>query len=254
MSKERDSFSGQGLGTQDPAQLPEDPASAVAIPRTTRFAPRRSSPAAIVFEEKDGLYWLRGEHLARAKGALGLRCETPAVGFDRLNWSVYVADLSKKRLPIHVVRDNMLFTVTMNSREQASQIHSIAADLTPHQLVGDKEIERLVTCLTRKHSRVGELVRHLRARFARGDQEIWSDPGVLYAYQAFDDVYEVDWDLTQVSHATVDALLLTAHLEHTPLPCQVVPPKPRREHLPRRSAPAIQLSAPVPFGQLRLPL
>ncbi len=128
-----------------------------------RSTTRRSLPSAILFEEQDGLFWLRGQHLDRARSPLGLRCESPSVGFDRLTWSAYVANLASKRIPIGVARGSTISTVRLRAISKTSQLHSVALDLTPDRLVRQQEIERLASCLTRKHWRVGGLVRHIRA-------------------------------------------------------------------------------------------
>jgi hypothetical protein len=120
--------------------------------------------------------------------------------------------------------------------------------------VGQREIERLASCLARKHSRLHQLVTGLRAQSQEGDRNPWTDAGLLYAYQVADDVYEVDWELTRISRPMVEALVLAAHLDSQPVPCQLVLPKPSRNRPPVRSQPTIQISDPVPYGQMRLPL
>lgn len=256
MSKEQEqpplgpSLEPQDLPRKQECLAPTTTARAI----STRPMARRAAPSAILFEEQDDLYWLRGDDLQRAKEPLGLRCDSASAGFDRITWSAYVADLAKKRIPIGLMRGNTISAVHLQAIQKPSQLRSIAVDLMPNQLVGQREIDTLASCLTRKHSRVGELVRGLRAQSAKGDRNTWTDPGVLYAYQVSDDIYEVDWDLTRISPPTVEALLLAAHLESQPLPCQLVPPKPRREKQAVRSVPIIQLSEPVTYGQLRLPL
>ena len=97
-------------------------------------------------------------------------------------------------------------------------------------------------------------IERINDELANGRTTALADFGTIYAYQVADDIYEIDWELTTVPSGTVEVLALAAHLDGQKLPCQLVPPRPRRGDMRIKPQPVLQVAEPVPYGQLRLPL
>jgi len=214
----------------------------------------RRSPGTVIFEERDGLLWLRGKDLDRAKSLLGLRCDSPAVGFDPMTWSIHVAQLAKKRVPMELVVGETISKIRFDPDPRRSEQPGVPIDLSAVQLVGQREMERLLARFTRTDSRLRRLAAIGAEESVKGGGKVGKGGNTLFAYQVDDEIYELDLELTAMDRSTVEALLVGAHLQGSTLRCQLVPPRSRR---PRRSASGILL-VPVkdrlPFGQLKLPL
>jgi hypothetical protein len=65
---------------------------------TATSLPREAYPSHILFEERDGIYWLRGQDLARARPILRINSDADAVGFDKATMSAYASRLNQKRI------------------------------------------------------------------------------------------------------------------------------------------------------------
>ncbi len=211
------------------------------------------SPNSVLFEEREGLFWLRGNDLDRAKVLLGLRCDSPAVGFDLMTWSIHVAELAKKRVPMELLIEDTISRVRFRSAEGGSDIPSVPIDLSPVQLVGQREIDRLLAGRT-KEPQVRQCLSTANRQCASGDLRDANDVSPLVAYQVDRDIYEVDWTLMALARSTVEALLVDAYAARELLRCQLVAPRSAR---PRTLQGGISLSPikhRLAFGQLKLPL
>jgi hypothetical protein len=67
------------------------------------------------------------------------------------------------------------------------------------------------------------------------------------------DLYEIDWELTTVPRSAVEAIAIAAHFSGRELSCQLIPPGRRQKIVPTRRT-RLEMVAPLPYGQLALPL
>lgn len=215
---------------------------------------RGALPSHILFEEYDGIYWLRGTDLERAKKLLGLRCDGKAMGFDRITWLIYVEQLAKQRIAVGIRQGNVVRTVHLQRTSNLRPLRSTPINLMPAQLFGLQELERLERGLARKESALRAMADRISDELANGRSAALADFGDLYVYQVSGDIHEVDWELTAMAPSTVELLALAAHRVGHKLPCRLVPPRPRRGNGRVRRQPTFKVDEPVPYGQLRLPL
>lgn len=208
------------------------------------------SSRALLFEENGGLFWLRGKDLDRANSLLGLRCESPAVGFDFMTWAIQVAELAKRRVPVELVVGKSISKVRLLATPPI--VPSTPIDLSPVQLVGQAEMDRLSAIVARGESRVGEFVATAMKETDDGPSREVESP--LFAYQVDRDLYEVDWELTIAARSTVEALLVEAHQDREMLHCQLVPARSGRAKSYRGGISLSPIKDRIAFGQLKLPL
>lgn len=221
---------------------------------STRPIARGALPSHILFEEDDGVYWLRGTDLERAKTLLGLCYDSKAVGFDRVTWLIHVEDLAKRRIAVGIRQGNVVRTVHLQRTRNPRPLRSTRINLDSVQLFGLKELERLERGLAREDSALRVTADRISDELGNGRSGALADLGDLYVYQVSGDIHEVDWELTTMAPSTVELLALAAYRAGHSLPCRLVPPRPRRGNGRARPQPALQVAEPVPYGQLRLPL
>jgi hypothetical protein len=214
--------------------------------------PRSALPSVILFEERDGIYWLRGADLERAKKLLNLRVEGVAAGFDAITWSVYLHDLARQKVALGIRDGNTVRRVqllpTSNVPPPSSPI-----DLLPCQLFSLTELERLERGLSRKAGTRSTFA-WVTEELANGCPEVLAGFGDLYVYELSPNLYELDSELTSVPIAMVGLVAFAAHQAGHCLPCRLVPPKTQRRNGhggPRLSVQATEVTA---YGQLSLPL
>ena len=221
---------------------------------STRSIARAALPSHILFEEQDGIYWLRGTDLERSKKLLGLRVDGNVAGFDRLTWCIYVGDLAKQRIPVGLRQGNIVRTVHLQRPTIFRPVRSTPTNLAPAQLFGLAELERLERGFARKDSTLRETLDRIGDELANGHSGALADFGDLFVYQVGEDIYEVDWDLTGMAPSTVELLALAVHRAGHRLFCQLVPPMPRRGYARINPQPTLKVAEPVAYGQLRLPI
>jgi hypothetical protein len=220
---------------------------------TATNLPREAYPSHILFEERDGIYWLRGQDLARARPILRINSDADAVGFDKATMSAYASRLNQKRIKVGILKDNAVRTLQFQRPKKPVNVPSTTIGLAPELLLGRRELERLKGHLTRKRSHLKDLAQRIMTELSNGHHTSVTDFGKLYVYEAWEGAYEVDFELTTISKIIFEALALAAHQAGRKLVCQLVPPKTRRvKNGTTRQATLV--SEPVVYGQLRLPL
>jgi hypothetical protein len=215
---------------------------------------REVYPAYILFEERAGIYWLRGQDLARVRDVLSIRPDSASVGFDKVNMSIHANRLNQKGFKVGILKDNAVRTLQFHRPKKPVNIPSTTIGLAPELLLGRRELERLEACLTRKRSHLKDLAQRIRTQLYNGHHTPVTDFGKLYVYEAWEGVYEVDFELTTMSKTIFEALALATHQAGKKLLCQLVAPKPRRKNKGAGPNPMAMVSEPVTYGQLRLPL
>ena len=202
----------------------------------------------LLFEEQDGIYWLRGKDLARAKKLVGFCCEEQSMGLDGESAGYCIKALLEQGEKVGILKGNTVRPLVLRGSGDPSKVKSRTIGLMPELLFGRRELERLSHQLTRRSASSAELVERLQAEFASGKPT--SDLGTLWVYQIGVDCYECDWELTTIPESVVEALAVAAHLAGKMLRCQLVEPNPRRKK-GRAPKPTIVVSEPVVYGQLR---
>ncbi len=194
----------------------------------------------ILFEERsDGLWWIEGNDLTEFTRLVGLRYEGQRVGFDPTAVYGYADELAHQGVTVVVLRDCGIYTVGTSRKEKPKQVKSSVLFLAPELLLDSVQLLRMkrATPLTT----------------ARLKEQAAADLGSIYVYQVYDEVYEIDWELTRVPRASLETILFAAHKLGKKVACRVVAPKTQRNG--RRSDMGGQddaMSTPNGKGQLRL--
>jgi hypothetical protein len=221
---------------------------------TATILVREAYPSHLLFEERDGIYWLRGQDLALARNILPIKSDADSVGFDKATMSAYASKLNQKRIKVGILKDNAVRTLQFQRPKKPVNVPSTTISLAPELLLGKRELERLEGHLTRKRSHLKDLAEGIRTELSNGHRTTVADFGKLYVYEAWEGAYEVDWELTTLSKTIFEALALATHQTGRKLVCQLVPPKPTRKKNRANPGPLALVGAPVTYGQLRLPL
>lgn len=224
------------------------------IPNSSTTGPRCPD---ILFAEEEGIYWLRGDNLARAKNTLGLASDQKAVGFDGQTVKLHIDDLTEQGVTVGIIRGNTLRTICRQQTSKPEKVESKTAWLSPALLFGQRELVDINRHLNGNRFIVDGFIQRIRTEELNHDDAI-REFGNLYVYQVAEDLYEIDWELTTMVKTTVEALAVAAHQIGRLLQCELVAPKPKRDHLPRQtrrttsvSKPQFVVSEPVAYGQLR---
>jgi hypothetical protein len=182
---------------------------------------REAYPSCILFEELAGIYWLRGRDLARVRDTLSIRSDAESIGFDKATMLAHGRRLNQKRIKVGVLKDMTVRTLQFHRPRKPVNIPSTTIGLAPELLLGRRELERLQSCLTRKHSPLKDLTLRIRADLSNGHHSSVSDFGRLYVYEAWEGAYEVDFELTTMSKTTFEALALVTHQTGKKLLCHL---------------------------------
>ena len=169
----------------------------------------------ILFEEHvDGLWWLEGNDLNDFKRLTGLRCEGQRVGLEPSAVYGYADELAHQGVTVVVLRDCGIYTVGTSKHDKPKQVKSSVLFLAPELLLDSVQLLRMerTTPLTT----------------ARLREQAATDLGSIYVYQVYDEVYEIDWELTRVPRASLETKLLAAHKLGRKVACRVVAPKTQR--------------------------
>jgi hypothetical protein len=199
----------------------------------------------VIFDKRDGLYWLSGSNLAFVKEALRRDWQGEAVGFDYATASWHARGLLERHVRVMYRDGDSIQTLTIERSHKPSITAGIPLDVTPEALIGTRELERL--------GRLAETRPAWRQQVHMMEETLTDDTRSmpLYVYEVAADWYDVDWELTSMSEKRFEAVILAAHRKGRALPCRLVPPKPRRRKrfVPPRT---VKVSKPVTHGQLRL--
>ncbi len=190
----------------------------------------------IVFEERDDLWWLRGTHLMNFQRLTGLRCDGVAAGMDIGTVYAWADQLAHQRVIFALAKGEHLTSITCTQQPHREAVTSSAIFLDAGFLMDETERAQVIHKL------------HLTPEHLVG--LVANDLGRVYVYQVCDGLYEIDWELTKLPRASVEALIVAAHQQHRKVSCRQVAPKPQRSQRPRVSCPA--QSEPVAIGQLAL--
>ncbi len=213
---------------------------------------REAYPEHILFEKKEGVYYLRGKDLAQVRKVLGLECDGTTVGFDDIGLSVYLKQLLGRGLQVGIRQGDTVHAVRFCNTSSSYKVISTAIGLAPKLLLGEKELDRLQHRFGNGHSTFSNRVHEVRERIFKGQGMTLKDFGTIYVYQVDQDTYEIDWELTTMTASAFEAVALAAHLSGQMLPCRLVLPKPKRSKKQNRPKLLFSVCEPVTFGQLKM--
>ena len=218
---------------------------------------RKDYPSHLIFEEVDGIFWLKGNDLERASKLLDLGdCDRP-VGFEGATLSGYLEVLADKGVKVAFLRGSTIIMAEPHRvRQVPRQVKGTPIGLAPELLLGRQELDRLHETVRRGHSYLSGLVDRVLTQYAAKPEKFISELGKLYVYQVAEDMYEVDWELTRLTKVTFEAAAIVADAHGSKLRCWLVAPKGRRKGgaAPRPTENKLTVSQPVTYGQLRLTL
>ena len=209
--------------------------------RRTNHRGQDSYPTQIAFEERsDGLWWLNGTALTDFKRLVGLRCDGQSAGFEPSAVYAYNSLLAHRSVSITVLRSQGI--VAIGARKVCKPVPPASRSifLAPDLLLDTTEQERLKKSIPFNDARTAQMATQ--------------DLGRVYVYQVDEGIYEIDWDLTGIPRASVEAFLLACAQLGKKVRCRLVAPKPKRG---RRSEPrglGEESTATKGQGQLRLTL
>ncbi len=216
---------------------------------------RQAYPDYILFEERDGIFWLRGQDLERAKKALRLDCDgAKAVGFPSQLVLVCIDQLLHKRLQVGVLCGNTVRTVKRSRSYKPCKIESATIGLAPELLFDHQELACMARSFKKNEHIPQDLMERLRSEVTNGHPCQLDHFGILYVYQVTEDLYEIDWELTTIPKIILEAKIVIAHQTRRMLRCRLVPPKTWRGKKQPKPKPVFEVGKPVTYGQLSLPL
>ena len=172
-------------------------------------------PERIHFQESpDGLWWIEGTDLAHFQRLTGLRCEGQRVGFMPSAVYGYVDELAKQGVALAVLRDCSFYTIGVAKREKPQPVQSSVLFLAPELLLDRVQLQRMERDTVLNKARLRE--------------QAATDWGTIYVYRVYDEVYEIDWELTKVPRDSLETKLFAAHKLGKKVACRVVAPKTQR--------------------------
>lgn len=187
----------------------------------------------MTFAEHDGLWWLKDKDLLIAAPLLKLRYEGQAVGFEVPVGKLYASRLLSQNIGVSVKTNEKLRTLRLRRPAKRHEPLSTPVRISVRSIFDEAELAKQID--------------------HRAEQGCYPD-GRVFVYRVDRDWYEVDWELTTFSQASVRQLAAAARNANEPLLCFEVQPRPRRGHARRAPAGGIESSASVVYGQLRLDL
>lgn len=197
----------------------------------------------VVFEEHDDMLWLRGKDAELATDLLGLRWEGEAIGFERGMALVHADSLLGRHVEVCIREGAGVRTLSRRRQVKPSQPVSTLVRIRADAFFDERELLRIKQRLASSHS---------SGPFDHRDASDDGSPPI-YVYKVDVCWYEVDWQLTAMSEAHFQGLVLAAHEACSELSCQLVEAKPRRR-IGVSAKGSLQLSEPVVYGQMSLQL
>lgn len=192
--------------------------------------------AGLVFEERDGLLWLDGEHLARFCKLTRRRFEVERVGFDKPDELACLDGVMRRGVRVAVRQGQQLRMLTRHRSQVRPSPPFQQFSVRPEYLLDKRDFEQMQARKTNSLASTPEL--ELGAR--------------LYVIKLMETMYEVDWQLTTLSESEFRKVAYSAYLAHGELPCRLVQARASRT---RQSAKRpLTFEEPVTYGQLRLGL
>jgi hypothetical protein len=124
-------------------------------------------PSHVLFEERDGIFWLRGANLERARKVFCLSSGPRAVGFDRETAAWSISHLLNQHVKVGIIQNGIVRIIPRRQSaigRKAVPVVGTSIDLAPDVLFGKRELERLALCLTKRSgAHLAELVERIEA-------------------------------------------------------------------------------------------
>lgn len=204
--------------------------------------PAPDYPDAVVFEERDGIYWLGQRDLRLIEAAIGVQYGAVRVGFDRDGAVAQALSLMNRGLKVGLRRGATIRMLRPVTQSEVKPVTSSPIFLAPQRLLDEHELDALQAALGRRSCPFRSAYERWQDSFSEGDKP------AIYVYRVAQDMYEVDWQLTSASETTFHGMALAAYRSGRELACRLV--------APRRLRPSSVDSTDEPaiFGQLHLAL
>lgn len=200
----------------------------------TSLLARDAWPDGVLFEERDGLWWLDGESLVSFQSLTGQRFDCERVGFDKRDAFAYVEALIRKGVRVGVRRGQEVRMLTRR-RPQVQRVPPFEAFLVRPEFILDKRDFQMI-----------QACRKVGLASLTDDELSLS----LYVYQLADSMYEVDWKLTCISEAEFRRIALAAYEAGRELPCRLV--QSRASVKKQHDKVTLVVEEPITYGRLRL--
>jgi hypothetical protein len=217
---------------------------------------KESYPGGVVFQEADGLYFVRGNDTAILAKEFALESLSEWCAFDDSQAIGYMQELVERGYSV-ARATNCGVALVRRTQDRRSEILKQRAKgrfhaISPSLLFAPDEIERATNAMWMRRHGYDELLQRFKSWLANDDRRSLRAYGEVYVYQVAD-WYEVDDELTSMLETHVLLLAKAAIVTGSKLPCKVVEPRSRRNrkagHAPRTASPAEP--APPHLGQTR---
>lgn len=208
-------------------------------------------PDAVLFDERDGLYWLESLNLIRFEETTGAHFDCERVGFDTCEAMAHVVRLLERGIKVGLRQGDRVRMLSRRRPHRPAPPAGTSLLLAPELLIDRRELAAMRQSMSRKHWRLRDSLEAWRSLLCQGPQSTGRELPTLYVYEMAAGVYEVDWELTTLQEASFQTFALACDLAGERISCRLVPPR-SAGHKPARSAKAIVMQPPVTFGQLRL--
>lgn len=203
-------------------------------------------PKAVVFEERDGIYWLSPDDVCLVQEASGRDFGGITIGFDKHEAMVQALGLMKRGIQVGLRRGDAIRMLRPPAQRSAKRMVSSQIFLAPEVLLGRRELANLMRALERRPSSISKACEHWKTRLLRETEEAVE----VYVYEVAGGFYEVNWKLTEISEGSFQGLAVASHLLDRRLPCRLITPGQAR----RRVRTIETGQEPAVYGQLQLSL
>lgn len=209
-------------------------------------------PDAVYLEDKDGLYWVAERDISVLRSVTGIEYNGARVGFDGCGAMAQALALMKRGVRVGLRRGDSVRMLRPPTPRRPVTTKSTPVFLAPELLVEAWELAKLEQILDRRSCRFKESFERWRTSFLNESGVARAEPIAVYVYQLAGGMYEVEWELTDISESSFEGFVLAAHLLGRKIPCRLVTP--RQRHQRRFPNNQVELEEPVTYGQLRLAL
>lgn len=201
-------------------------------------------PEAVIFEERDGFFWVGERDFPRIEESRGARYDCSAVGFDKQEAMAHALALMARGLKVGLRRGDTVRMLSRPPKRLARKPETTPVFLAPALLFDRSTLQRFAHSVSRQHSRLRVCFDRWRFFLSSGEK----DTPTIYVMRLADSMYEVDWQHTELSEESLHGLALAADSMGVRLSCRLVSGK---HAIGRR-----RLTTPkvVVYGQLHLTL
>ncbi|MEX2158148.1 MAG: hypothetical protein WEB04_01980 [Dehalococcoidia bacterium] len=192
---------------------------------------KESYPNAVVFQESDGLYFVRGADTAVLAKEFGIESSSRWYAFADAQAIAYMQALAERGYAVARTTSSGVALVKLRGDQRCEIIKQRTKGrfraLSPTLLVEAREIEYETGDAWMKRHGYEALFEQFQTWFKNQDWRSFRSYGEVYVYQV-GDWYEVDEELSSMLESHILLAAKAALATDSKLPCKVVEPRSRR--------------------------